>query len=138
MKNISPLSSNRYSSIYRLKLGTVYRLTTQWERCYICRFIKTTGKGFNMLCVSSSRCRFGRTLYQEHSSQKKIGLRQQVFEMNIPKDIERIQELEDGDFSSVMKDEFEKIKPTPIKPKSKPKPKPTLIKINNALDGMEI
>ena len=85
--------NGRYVKVFHLKLGKVYRLTTQFKNSDTCVFIQTSKKGFNFINLRNAKCRFTKALYQEYSAKKIIGRRQVVFDIQIPDQISTIEEL---------------------------------------------
>ena len=93
MKEIPCLFRSFHNKVFSLKLGEIYQLKNCMGRKFVGKFIKVSCKGFNMLNVLTSRCIFERTIYQKDSATKKIGRRQAVFEINIPKCVTKIEML---------------------------------------------
>ena len=134
MKNIQIRYYN-HKTICTLKLGSVYRLTSAYnDRALICRFIKTTAKGFNMLNVRTSKCIFKNVIYQTDSAKKKVGARQQIFEMALPDYIRKIQELNEHDnCEELLEEKMDKIEKALVK---KYNAEPS--KITNPLQRIEL
>jgi len=106
MKDIKTTFWN-HRTICTLKLGSIYRLTSANPYAVlICRFINTSAKGFNMLNVRTSKCIFRKGFYQTDSAKKKVGPGQRIFEMALPDNIRKVQEMEKHDTYKKFLEEF--------------------------------
>jgi len=76
---------NNYTHYEEMTLGQDYSMRRMSGRVLVCRFIKVTPKGFNLLDLSTSRCVCRRHFYtREFSGDKEIPRDRTTFVVGLP------------------------------------------------------